>query len=66
MSTNSYCYSQSSEINPITSDIGSICDELSFVSDTFFDKTDPPKVGLSNSLPNVNEVDIDRWVSYKL
>ena len=60
MSTNSHGYSQSSEIDPITSNISSICDELSFVSDTFFEKTDPSKLGSSNSIPNVNEVDIDR------
>ena len=60
MSANSFDYSQSSEIDPISNNTGSICDELSFVSDTFFEKTDPSKLGSSNSIPNVNEVDIDR------
>ena len=60
MSANSFGCSQSTEIYPITSDIGSVCDELSFVSDTFFEKTDPPNLGKSRSIPNVNEVNIDR------
>ena len=63
MSPNSYGYSQSFEIGPLTSAIDSICDDLSFLSDTFFDKTDPPKLGPSNDILNVNESNIDRCVA---
>ena len=63
MSQKSYGYSQSSEIGPLTSDIDSICDELSFVSHTFFEITDPPKLGGSSDILDVNESNIERCVT---